>query len=274
MTARRRVTANTATFSCSLATAASVASAAGYDGLEVWSHDVGMNEAYHAEVARLFRQKNLAISALQLLRDFEGCPASQRAAKLAEAEGLMATMASIGATTLLLCSNVSADSSSDRARAVADLRELASMAASRGLRIAFEPLSWSRWINDYTTAWNCVEAVGHDSLGIAIDCFHLFYRNTPLRFMETVPIGKCLLVQLCDAVRMELPAIEISRHHRLFPGEGVWPVAQLVRMLNARGYDGYYNVEVMNDNYLTEEPADVAERGIAAFRRLFEDPPA
>lgn len=273
MNASRRVTANTATFSCSLATVAAVAGAAGYKGLELWSRDFVPTAEGCDEAARLLQKHELAVSALQLLRDFEGCPAAARPAKFQEVESLMGAMTGIGATTLLVCASVDPESSGDPAGIVADLRELANMAAARHLRIAFEPLTWSRWLNNYALAWKCVEDVDHDSLGLAIDCFHLFYQKTDLRFLHEFPISKCLLVQLCDAVPMQqLPAIEIARHHRLFPGEGAWPIRRLVQILESRGYDGYYNMEVMNDRYLLEDPQRVAERGISAFHHLLRDP--
>jgi sugar phosphate isomerase/epimerase len=43
--------------------------------------------------------------------------------------------------------------------------------------------------------------------------------------------------------------ISTARHLRVFPGEGVHSVAELVMRLDRLGYRGDYNFEVFNDDY-------------------------
>ncbi len=268
MTQSRLVTANTRTFSAPFPIVVEAVKKAGFTGLEVWNDDITRLSGGVGEARTLLAEAKLGISAFQLLRDFEGGRAS-RTVRLEQAERLMSTMAEIGSDMLLVCSNGDSASSSDPADHVADLRALAELAAARHMRIGFEPLAWSPWIHDYETAWACVDRVDHPSLGITLDMFHLFARSTPLEVLERIPIEKYFGVQLCNAVPMPLPAIQIARHHRLFPSEGTWPVADVVRRLDARGYAGSYSVEVFNDDYRERDPVEIAARAWGSYQELF-----
>ena len=268
MSAAPLVSANTVTFSAPFPAIIEAVRDAGFDGLEVWAHDL-TNEAGAAEVKRM-REVGLKLPALQLLRDYEGCPPEQKASRRSAVIALMDLANKVGAETLLACANTRPDSSGDAGRQIEDLRDLAELAAARGLRIGLEPLAWSRWIDRYETAWARVEAVDHHALGLVVDAFHWFYQATPLAFLDSVPIGKCFGVQLCDARPMKLAPIEIARHHRLFPGEGNWPIKELVGALDRRGYSGFYNLEVFNDEYRTQDVRIVANRAMQSFRMIFD----
>jgi 4-hydroxyphenylpyruvate dioxygenase len=268
MSATRRVTANTATFSAPLPTIADAVRAAGFDGIEIWKDDIDRSAGGASEVSALLKRASLALSTFQLLRDFEGSGARRRDVQ-AEAERLMEIMMVVGADTLLVCANTRADSSGDPRDQVRDLRALAQMAAARHLKIAFEPLAWSRWLDTYEKAWECVKAVDHPALGLTVDMFHLFSRGTPIEFLEQIPIEKFFGVQLCNARPMDLPIIAIARHHRLFPAEGSWPVAAVAQRLEARGFEGFYSVEVFNDEYRRQDTFGVARAAWESFGKLF-----
>lgn len=268
MNRTRIVAANTRTFSGTLPVIIESVRAAGFNGLELWKEDVQRAPGGAAEVRGLLDAAGLGVSAFQLLRDFEGGGVERVDAALAEAEELMDLMAQLGSDMLLVCSSARTDSSGDRRQQVEDLRKLADMAAARHMRIGFEPLAWSRWINDYESAFACVESADHPALGVTLDMFHLFMQRTPLEFLDRMPIEKCFGVQLCNAVPTALPPIEVARHHRLFPAGGAWPVAEVVRRLEARGYDGFYSIEVFNDEYLLQDPFEVARNAWQSWQQL------
>jgi 4-hydroxyphenylpyruvate dioxygenase len=272
MSKKRLCTVNTATFSAPLPIIAAAAGQAGFTGLEVWKDDILRFPGGAPAVNQLFRGAGLTLSTFQLLRDFEGSDASELRERQAEAGMLMDLMQEVSADTLLVCANTRLGSSGDRSRQLADLAALADMAASRHLRIAFEPLAWSRWINTYEDTWKCVAAVDHPALGLTLDMFHLFHRGTPPEFLDQIPLAKIFGVQLCNAAPMTLPVIEIARHHRLLPTAGPWPVAQVVQRLESRGYDGFYSIEVFNDVLRMQDPFHLAARAWRSFCDLFVDP--
>lgn len=257
---------NTASFAVPLVDIAAAARGAGFDGLEMWSTDLA-GDVSVGDIVNLMRENALEVSAFQLLRDHEGAPIQARAHLLEEAERLMAQATAIGARTVLLCANTAPDASADWQQIQADLKMLADMAGHRGLRIGFEPLAWSRHINTYQAALACVTEVDHPCLGLTIDAFHWFWAGTPLDFAQSIPIEKCFELQLCDARPDGLPAVRLARHHRLFPGEGVWPVAGLAEAFFRRGFDGFVNLEIFNDSFRKLSADAFAKRALRSVGR-------
>jgi len=264
----RLVVANSAAFSAPLAVVIDAVEAAGFDGLEVYNDDIDGFPGGATAAASILRQADLQVPAFNLLRDYEGSGDS-RAERIDVAEALMDDMLTLGARTLTVCANTNAASSGDHAEQLGDLRILADLAQSRDMQIGFEPLPWSRWIYNYEQARACMEAVNHPCFGLVLDTFHLFSTNMSLQVLDKIPMDKIFLVQLSNAVTMPLPTIEIARHHRLFPSEGEWPVADVVQRIEDCGFEGFYSIEVFNDNYKDQDPFEFAKAALLSFRQLF-----
>lgn len=265
----RFVAANSATFSAPLPVVVEAVKAAGFDGIEVFNTDLDGGRDGAAKAATLLAKTDMQVPAFQLLRDFEGSGVAGTG-RIEKVSTLLDVAKSIGARLLLVCANTKADSSGDRAVQVRDLRILADLAKSKDMRIGFEPLAWSHWISDYELASACVETVDHSHFGLVLDMFHFFYRNTPIKVLDRIPMDKLYLVQLSNAVRLPLPVMEVARHHRLFPADGEWPVAEAVHRLEERGFDGDYSIEVFNDDYRNQDPYETALEAMTSFRKLFD----
>jgi 4-hydroxyphenylpyruvate dioxygenase len=82
-------------------------------------------------------------------------------------------MQELGCDLLMVCSNVSPESSGGIDRAAEDFHALGERAAKRGLRVGFEALAWGRHINDYRDAWEVVRRANHPSVGLVLDSFHI-----------------------------------------------------------------------------------------------------
>lgn len=78
------------------------------------------------------------------------------------------------------------------------------------------------------------------------------------------------MVHLVDAPALALDVLQVSRHHRVFPGEGVLPLPDLVRRLRAKGYTGFNSLEIFNDEYWRRERGGLAKDGMASLQRLFD----
>jgi sugar phosphate isomerase/epimerase len=74
------------------------------------------------------------------------------------AKAMLRMCQALGAKVLLVCSSTSTHATGDREHLARDLRKLAMLAVPLGIRIAYEGLSWGRHVNEYTQAWELVEA--------------------------------------------------------------------------------------------------------------------
>jgi 2-keto-myo-inositol isomerase len=224
-------------------------------------HPAGETAAIHA-----VRNSGLRVTALQVLRDFEGLSGSLHAYKIDVAKSMLELARDVGAPLILACSSTSAHAVGDFDAQVADLRKLAMLAIPLGIRVAFKALSWGRVVDDLSQAWALVEAADRANLGVAVDSFHMLARDTPLAALEEVNPAKLFSVQLSDFM-WSAPATpeerrETARHARVFPGEGAHSevLGDLIRAIDELGYDGDYSFEVFNDDYAQMPLALVAQR--------------
>ena len=241
------------------------AAAAGFDAVEIFEPDLIASPLRPAEVRELAGELELATPMYQPFRDFEGVSAEQLERNLDRARHKLEVMEALGADTLLVCSNVSANAVDDPELSAAQLRRLADEAAEHGIRIAFEALAWGRHVNDYEAAWRIVESADHPSLGTCLDSFHILSAGSDPVGIRDIPGEKIFFVQLADAPVIALDVLQWSRHYRCFPTQGGFDLAAFMGHVRAAGYDGPISLEVFNDVFRQADPCRIA---IDAMRSL------
>ena len=224
-------------------------SRAGYSGVEIFENDFLAFDGSPAEVGRMARDHGLEITLFQPFRDFEGMPKSFRQRTFDRAERKFDVMQELGTDLLLVCSNVSTASLGGIDRAAEDFHELGERAAKRGLRVGYEALAWGRHINDHRDAWEVVRRADHSAIGLVLDSFHTLSRKIEINSIRSIPKEKIFIVQLADAPLIDMDLLYWSRHFRCMPGEGDLPVAAFARAISDTGYDGYFSLEIFNDQF-------------------------
>lgn len=194
---------------------------------------------------------------------------------------------------------------------VADLREVADIAAPEGIKIAYESLAWGTFANTWEDSWAVVEAVDRSNLGLCLDTFNIAAKvyadpSSPSRknvnaaeemsasisrLVQTVDVEKIFFVQVVDAEYLAEPLVEghrlynpsqparmsWSRSCRLFYGEkgSYLPIAAILKaILVDLGFNGWVSAEVFNDSLAAAAvsvPASHAQRAADSWRKLVED---
>ena len=166
----------------------------------------------------------------------------------------------------------------DEARSIVvdGLRTIAHEAARFGVRIALEPYQRAggeRWtiVSSIPEAVELIEDAGDPpSLGIQFDVWHLW--NTPTLYDDIArEVDRFAGVHICD--RREPTR---GWADRALPGEGGANVPDILRALDAAGWDGLYDIEIFSDDgtfgsaysdsYWTLPVDDAARRGVAAVQ--------
>jgi 4-hydroxyphenylpyruvate dioxygenase len=241
------------------------AASVGFNGVELFENDLLTFDGTPAEVRRIGRELGLAITAFQPFRDFEAMPEPQRVRNLERAERKFDVMQALGTDLMLVCSNVHPAAIDDAARAAADLRTLAERAARRGLRIAYEALSWGRHIRRCSQAWEIVRQADHPALGLVLDSFHTLALGDDFAGIAALPAEKLFFVQLADAPLMKIDPLSWSRHFRNFPGQGDLDVVGFLRAVLACGYRGPLSLEVFNDEFRAAPARLTARDGLRSL---------
>lgn len=260
-----RTSIATVSLSGSLAEKLDAIAAAGFDGVEVFEQDLLTSPLSPEEVRARLADLGLALDLFQPFRDFEAVPLDRLQANLRRARHKLALMERLGATQVLVCSNVAPQAVDDDELAATQLAQLADLAAEHGMRVAYEALAWGRHVNDYEHAWRIVEMADHPALGTCLDSFHILSRGSDPAGIEKIPGAKVFFLQLADAPVMAMDVLQWSRHHRCFPGQGGLDVAGLTAHVLRTGYTGPLSLEVFNDVF-RQSPAD--RTAVDAFRSL------
>jgi 4-hydroxyphenylpyruvate dioxygenase len=245
---------------------------AGFDQVELWTKDVDAMPGGAAAVGALSHKLGLGFTDYQVLLDFDGAPDGKREAKRKEALAMLDTATTMNIDTVLAPASTAPDCIP--ARVGEDLAWLVDQAKLRGRRIAYEGMSWSTINPTIAQAWAAIRDLDPAHAGLVLDSYHLFVRGDHETAIDVIPPERIFLAQFAD-VAHPVPldqAKQIARHHRLLPGQGIFPVKALAHRLLARGYRGPIGLEVFNDAMHDRDPHEVAKQSMAALRQIL--PPA
>lgn len=244
---------------------------AGFEQIEILTHDVDGYDGNPEQMGRWLQELGIGLTDYQVLRDFDGAPDHLREQKRTEALSMLDTASQIGADTVLV--TACSDQACVAARIDDDLRWLAGEAATRGLRIAYEGLAWSRINFTLGAAWNCVQRLNLSNLGLVVDPFHLFVRGGSASDLDNIPMDRVFILQLCDSDLdrcddLQL-VIDTARHRRLLPGQGWFPIDTILERFKAGGYKGPVGIEVFNDAMRDQDPRVTAHEAMLALKRIW-----
>ncbi len=257
---------DTITLSGPLETKLAAMRAGGFRQVMLMAPDIAGHPGGARAAVGAVRQSGLRATGFQVLRDFEGLSGHLHDYKAGIAKAMLEMCRALGSGVLLVCSSTSAHASGDEDLIIRDLQKLAMLALPLNIRIAYEALSWGRYVNEYPKSWELVAAANRSNLGLTLDSYHILATKTDFDALGDIDPHKIFLVQLSDflwsEVRSPEDRVETARHYRVFPGEGVHgaQVADFVRRLDDMGYRGDYSFEVFNDDYKQMPPALVADR--------------
>jgi sugar phosphate isomerase/epimerase len=162
----------------------------------------------------------------------------------------------------------------DDRRGADTLARFAALAAEYGLAVGLEFMGLSAGCPNLARAVRLVERLGLSNLGVAVDSLHLQRTGGTPQDLAGLQRGLLSYAQLCDGPALADPdhALDPERYvaeafDRLVPGDGVFPLAQLVRALPG---DLPIDVEVPMTRLAPAgvPPLEHARRAVRAARRL------
>lgn len=154
-----------------------------------------------------------------------------------------------------------------RDNTVASLREMCDAAKPFGVGIAFEFLGFP-WCTVRTVAqsWEIFKAADRANLGIVIDTCHYFAGDSTLDSIRGVDAKKLAVFHINDVEKM--PKEKIEDANRLFPGDGVIPLKEIIATVRGIGYDGVASVEIFRPEYWARDPLGVAKEAKEKAKRV------
>jgi 2-keto-myo-inositol isomerase len=250
------------------------ASAAHFDGLEIWASKLRsfLKENPPEQLKALFTEHGLepvSINSIERItfRDEQG-----RAQLLAECEELCRVARAVGCPYIVvvpspLPEGKTRDDTLEESAHV--LEELGRTAEGYGVALAFEFLGQPRCsVQTLAEAAEIVGRVGRANVGLVIDSFHFYAGGSSIKSIDALDARKLFIFHINDAE--DLPREQLEDSHRLLPGLGILPLGEIIQALRRINYDGVTSVEIFRPEYWERDPSELARQARAALAGVFE----
>lgn len=134
---------------------------------------------------------------------------------------------------------------------------ISSALAEAGTVIALEFMPFSN-IPSVAAASELVRTAGHPAGGLMVDLWHIMRGSGTLDEVVDLPLDFITGVELDDGAADQIgDGYTDTVLRRRIPGQGVWDVPELIRILSDKGWDGPWGVEILSEVYRVR-PLDVA----------------
>jgi 2-keto-myo-inositol isomerase len=108
---------------------------------------------------------------------------------------------------------------------------------------------------------------GHPRACILPDVYHLYKGGSSLQGLSLLS-GTAIHVFHMNDYPADPPRPEIKDEHRVYPGDGIAPLADLMRILRSIGFRGYLSLELFHRGYWQQDPRTVARTGLEKMRAI------
>ena len=143
------------------------------------------------------------------------------------------------------------------------LTELSDIAHHYGVGLAFEFLGQTDCsVQTLDLASEIVDLVDRPNVGLVLDTFHFYAGGSTFEAIDALDPEKLFIFHINDAE--DRAKVDLTDAHRLYPGTGILPIAEIKERFDHIGYDRMVSVEIFRPEYWAQDPFDVARRAKAA----------
>ncbi len=237
----------------------------GYDGFGFWVRDLqqqGEGGRTAAEIAELLRSWKLEACELLAVRKWQETPIESFEEAENEARAVFKLASQLGTCLVTSPAGPTLHTPEDwRLR----VERICDIAAEYGITIALEFIR-GRSISDFSSTVEIVRSADRENVGVLLDIFHFHRSGCTPDDLGSVEPQEVALVHIDDVAAKPLDALRDQ--DRVFPGDGVAPTSKIVSALADIGYNGYFSVEIFNEEYWRMDPKEAARIALQKTRSV------
>jgi sugar phosphate isomerase/epimerase len=244
----------------------------GYDGIEPWVREIDEFVAAGGslrDLAARIRDHGLAVPSTIGFFDWIVDDPARRAKGLDEGKRSMDLVRQIGATRIAAPPTGATDTAMTDFHAIADrFATVVELGKQHGVTPQLEVWGFSKTITRLADAAHVVIDSGHPDACLLADVYHLYKGGSPengLRFLNSSALQHFHVNDYPD-----IPRDAIKDADRVYPGDGVAPIAAVLRDLQAVGYQGMLSLELFNPTYWEQDARLVARNGLEKMRAVVQ----
>lgn len=248
-----------------------IASQAGYDGVEAWVQDVKDYKAQGGSLKALKKfldDNHLTIDDAIGFAPWMVDDEQQRKAGFDQMKQEMDMMAELG------CTRIAAPSAGVKAGTPLDLikvgeryKQLLDLGRQTGVMPQLEFWGSSPVFYSMGQALMAASAANDPDVKILPDVYHLFRGNSGFECLKMVN-GNIIDVIHFNDYPSTIPREEQKDKDRLYPGDGVAPLKQILTDLANMGGTKVLSLELFNPEYWKNDPLSIAKTGLEKMRKV------
>jgi sugar phosphate isomerase/epimerase len=245
-----------------------IAAKAGYQGIEPWVREIdqytsagGSLKDLHKRIADLGLTVAGVIGFAEWIVDDE----ARRVKGLEEARRTMDLTAQIGGTRLAAPPAGAVKETLHLDRVTERYRALLEIGDSLGVVPQVEVWGFSQTLRRLSECLYVAVESGHPNACVLADVYHLHKGGSGFEGLKLLS-GSAMHVLHMNDYPAQPPRDQITDAHRVYPGEGVAPLAQILRDLRGAGFRGMLSLELFNRGYWEQDPMAVALSGLQKMR--------
>jgi sugar phosphate isomerase/epimerase len=250
-----------------------VAAQAGYDGLEPWVEAIQTyvkNGGTLADLRKRISDAGLTVEDAISFAEWIVDDDERRAKGLERAKVEMDIVAQIGGKRLAAppagagsMTNFDLQACANRYRALLEAGD------QIGVVPQFELWGFSKILNRLGQCVALAMETGHPKACVLADVFHMYKGGSNFNGIRLLGPDAIQMLHMND-FPADPPREKIDDSYRMFPGDGVAPLPDLLRTLSKTGGQKVLSLEIFNRKYWTEDALEVAKTGLAKMKAVVE----
>lgn len=246
-----------------------VAAKAGYDAVEPWINELRQYQQRGGSIDDL--RKRIADCGLKVVSaigfaEWIVNDDAKRAAGLENAKKDMDLVRSIGGTHIAAPpAGATKDTNVDLSVAAQRFRTLIELGVSMDVLPQLEVWGFSTTLSKLGETMFVATESKHPKACVLLDIYHLYKGGSGFDGLRLLSGAAMNCFHMNDFPATP-PRETISDAHRVYPGDGVAPITQILRDLLATGFNGALSLELFNRTYWEQDALTVARTGLEKMK--------
>ena len=246
-----------------------IASETGYEAIELWNNDLTAYEqegGLLTDVKRILDDHGLFVPTVIALHGWLNTTGEEHHQSIEEAKRRMTQAVAVGASYIIASPPLEV---ADLQLGGRNYRELLELGCEVGIRPAMEFLGFVEGVNQVKHAWEVITVANRPDSTIVLDPFHIFRGSGEIDDMRGIPADKIAVFHFNDAPASP-PRAQQTDAYRVYPGDGILDLRQMITILKESGYRGVISLELFNPDYWKQDLREVARIGLEKMRAVIE----
>ena len=248
-----------------------VAAQAGYEGIELWMDALGeyvKNGGSLPYLKTLISDSGLTVEGAIGFPEWIVDDEARRAKGMERAKAEMGMVAQIGGLRFAAPPAGATDLPKlELMKAAERYRALLEVGEQLGVVPELEVWGFSKNLGHLSECVAVAMETGHRNACVLPDVFHLYKGGSDLHGIRLLGPAAIQVFHLND-YPADPPREKVDDSYRMYPGDGVAPLPELLQTLRRTGGQKVLSLEVFNRTYWSQDPLSVAKTGLAKMKAV------